>query len=70
LGLCALLAGSLTFKSLYEIRELYDMRKISVIVNKYLNPRYSKKLINLVLLMLRIEENKRPDFLELSSLLD
>jgi hypothetical protein len=70
LGLCTLLAGSLTFKSLYEIRELYDMRKISVIVNKYLNPRYSKKLINLVLLMLRIEENKRPDFLELSSLLD
>ncbi len=70
LGFCVLLAASLTFRSLYEIRELSDMKKISAIVHKYLQPKFSTNFINLVIMMLMLDENKRPDFVELSSYLD
>ena len=65
LGMCFLLAASLKYGPLNVIREVSDMNIIKKIVNKYLGKRYSKNLIGLLLIMLQVEEKKRPDFKEL-----
>ena len=65
LGLCFFLAASLTYSGLNIIREIYNMNSIQKIVNKYLSKRYSQKLINLLLNMLQVDENSRPDFMQL-----
>ena len=67
LGMCFLLASSLNYRSLYEIREVYDMKIIEKIVYKYLGKLYSKKYINLIIRMLQVDEKLRPDFIELIS---
>ena len=41
------------------------MNKIREILFKFLDKRYSEKYILLILLMLEIDEEKRPDFIEL-----
>ena len=63
LGMCFLLASSLNYQSLFEIREVYDMRIIKEVVEKYLGKMYSQNYINLVLNMLQINEKLRPDFI-------
>ena len=68
LGMCFFLAASLSYVALSKIREVYKIELISKIVNHYLSRRYSKNLINLLLTMLQIEENKRPDFCQLEIL--
>jgi hypothetical protein len=65
LGLCFLLAGSLTFNSLYSIREVNDTKVIEEYLDKYLSERYSIKIIKIILDMLQIDENLRPDFITL-----
>ena len=65
LGLCFLLAGSLTFNSLYGIREVNDIKVIEEHLDKYLSERYSIKIIKIILDMLQIDENLRPDFVAL-----
>ena len=65
LGLCFLLAASLTFNSLYSIREVNDVKIIEKCLDEYLSQRYSVKLINIILQMLQIDENLRPDFVTL-----
>ena len=67
LGLCMLLAACLSYIPLYEIREIKKMDKIKNIIDGYLSKRYSKKFINLLLLMLQVNEKYRPDFIELKS---
>ena len=67
LGLTFLYAATLTFQSLYEIREVYDMDCLKSIVEKYLKGKYSDNYINCILLMLQIHEKKRPDFVDLVS---
>jgi len=67
LGLCFLHASSLDSDILYKIREITDMKKIIDIVNNYLGKRYSQNYINFLLNMLQIDENSRPDFIELNS---
>ena len=67
LGLCFLHASSLDSNILYKIREIVDMKKIIDIVNNYLGLRYSQNYINFLLYMLEIDENNRPDFIELNS---
>ena len=69
LGMCFFFAASLTYKGLYQIREVFDMNIIKRTLNQYLGKRYSQNLINLIFNMLQIEENKRPDFTELEVLL-
>jgi len=69
LGLCFLLAGSLSYKSLSELRDLTDMDKIKLIVEKYLKNRYSKKFVDILFSMLQIEEKDRPDFIELENII-
>jgi hypothetical protein len=65
LGLCFLLAASLTFKSLYSIREVNDIKLIEECLENYLSERYSIKIIKIILDMLQIDENLRPDFITL-----
>jgi len=67
LGMCFLLASSLNYQSLFEIREVLDMKIIEEVVNKFLGKMYSKKYINLIISMLQTDEKIRPDFIELSS---
>ena len=67
LGLCFLYASTLDTNILFKIREIFDMKKIMNIVNKYLGTRYSQNYINILLYMLQIDENYRPDFIELNS---
>ena len=67
LGLCMLLSSTLGFQALYDIRELYDYKKIKSIIEKYLSSRYSKDYIKLIVSMLQIKEKNRPDFIELET---
>lgn len=69
LGMCFFFAASLRLDGLNFIREIYDMKIIKKVLNKYLGKRYSQNLINLILSMLQIEENKRPDFIQLEVML-
>ena len=69
LGLCLLLAACLSYIPLYQIREINSYEKAKCIIEGYLNPRYSKKFINFILLMLQIDEKLRPDFIGLNSLI-
>ena len=65
LGMCFFYASSLTYNGVDSIRELTDVNKIREILFKFLDKRYSEKYILLILLMLEIDEEKRPDFIEL-----
>ena len=67
LGMCILFAATLTFKSLYNIRELKDRDTIKNILARYLVARYSFEFVNIILKMLEINEEKRPDFIELEN---
>jgi serine/threonine protein kinase len=69
LGMCFLLASSLNYNSLFEIREVLDMKIIEGVINKYLGKLYSKSYINIIIKMLQVDERLRPDFIELSSAL-
>ena len=69
LGMCILLAATLTFQSLYDIRELKDMEKIKNILVKYLISKYSYDFVHILVKMLEINEDLRPDFIELEKIL-
>ena len=69
LGMCLLLAATLTFQSLYDIRELKDMERIKNILVKYLIAKYSYDFVHILVKMLEINENSRPDFIELEKIL-
>ena len=69
LGLCILLAGTFNYDSIVSIRELTDMNKIHYVLMYYLSGRYSHNLILFLLRMLEVDENKRPDFIQLESML-
>ena len=65
LGMCLLFAATMYFNCPDQIREMTDMNTIDLILNRYLRERYSNKFISLVYLMLQIEEQLRPDFIQL-----
>jgi serine/threonine protein kinase len=65
LGMCLFLAATLTFRSLYEIREVKDSKVIKKILEKYLIVKYSYNFVNILVKMLEVDENLRPDFIEL-----
>ena len=70
LGLCFLLAATLTFNSLVDIRELTDMTSLKMVVGRYLKPRYSNAFIDVIDRMLEINEKDRCDFIELNKIVD
>ena len=65
LGMCILLAACLSTRPLCDIREIKNMVTIETIIINSLINRYSKKMINLILKMLEIDENLRLDFIQL-----
>ena len=65
LGLCFLLAATLTFNALVDIRELTDMLSIKIVLTKYLKSRYTNKFTDLLYNMLELNEKDRCDFIEL-----
>lgn len=65
LGMCIFLAAALSYAGPNLIREIYDMEVIKRVLNNFLEQRFSQNFINILLLMLQVEENKRPDFAEL-----
>ncbi len=67
LGFCVFFAATLTYQSLYDIREINDQDTQRIIIEKYLKGRYSKNFIQLIDFMLQIKEKRRPDFIELDS---
>ena len=60
---------TLTYKSLFSIRELKKMDNLKDILVKYLISRYSYDFIDILLKMLEIDEKKRFDFIQLESFL-
>jgi len=68
LGMCLLFAATLTFQSLYDIREVTNMEVIENIIGNYLYPNYSKNIVDILVRMLQIEEKNRPDFIQLESI--
>ena len=69
LRLCILLAATLNAESLVNIRELTDMDQIKNVIMHYLSGRYSLNFIMFLIKMLEVDENNRPDFIELESML-
>ena len=68
LGMCFLLAAALSYSPLNNIREIYDNNSVYNIVFNSLKNRYSQNFINFLMSMLQVEENLRPDFIQLESL--
>jgi len=68
LGMCFLLAAALSYDPLNTIREIYDMNVIKKVMDHYLGQRYSQTVKNILIFMLQIEENMRPDFIQLERL--
>ena len=69
LGMCIFLAATLSFDCLYEIREEKNMKNIKKILEKYLIPHYSRNLVNILYNMLQIDEDLRPNFIELEKII-
>ena len=65
LGLCFLLAATLTFNSLVSIRELEDMISIKLSLGRYLKGRYTNKLMDVLYYMIELDEKLRLDFIDL-----
>ena len=67
LGLCFVYACCLSIDPLILIRQTLDMKKLEIIINKNIGSRYSQELIGYLIYMLQIDENNRPDFIELNN---
>ena len=73
LGYCILLAATLNYKLLCDIRELKSMKEIKKIIDLYINQGmcfYSKNFWNVIFQMLELDEKNRPDFIELEKLVE
>ena len=69
LGICILFAATLSDNCLYDIREVSNMNIIMKILERYLSKRYSIGFIRLLLLLLEVDERKRPDFIQLETII-
>ena len=69
LGLCLFYAATLSNKSLYDVREFIEMKGLDKYIESILKGKYSKKFIELIISMLEIHEEKRPDFIELEKMI-
>ena len=67
LGMCFFLAAAISYIPLNIIREIYDMNRIKKVMEYYLGNRYSQKVKNILISMLQVDENIRPDFIQLES---
>ena len=70
LGCCIIIAAVLNFDIINEIRELKEQNKISIFLRKQLYPKYSEKLIDILLKMINFNEDERIDFIKLEALIE
>ena len=66
LGICFIIAASLNFNIMKEIRKCNKDEQIKQFVLKNFGERYSDDFIYCIMKMVALEEMKRPDFVELS----
>ena len=69
LGLCILYAATFNINYLYKIRKYVNMNVVRSFIFDLLKKNYSQHFINLLCLMLDINEENRPDFLEMERIL-
>ena len=69
-GLCLLYAATCCYKNLYDIRKFVNMKELAIFIENNLKNKYCKKVIDLIISMLEIHEEKRPDFIELERIID
>ena len=69
LGLCFLLSGCLSYRPLSELRDIKNNNDIKMLIEKYFKDRYSKNFVDVIYSMLQLEENDRPDFIELENII-
>ena len=67
LGMCFFYACCLNYSGVDSIRELTNMQKIKEILFSHLSKRYSFKFLIFILQMLEVNEDKRPDFIQLET---
>jgi hypothetical protein len=65
LGYCVLLAATLSFNILYDLRKLTNKKEIHEVINKYLSNKFSSKFIQAVSRMVEFNEKFRMDFIQL-----
>ena len=65
LGYCILLAATLSFNILYELRKLTNKKEIFEVITKHLSNKFSQKFIQLVCRMVEFNEKFRMDFIQL-----
>jgi serine/threonine protein kinase len=70
LGYCILYAATLSFKVLYDIRNVNNQKNILNIIKNYLAKKYSSKLVELIARMVDVSEVMRFDFIELNNYLN
>lgn len=69
LGCCLIIAASLDFEVIGEIRKLQRLYSIKNYLIKLFNKRYSNKFIELLLKMINFNEKERFDFIQLDDYL-
>ena len=69
LGVCFLFAASLSADGPNYMRMMEDNNQIKQVLDYNLKSKYSANLINLIMTMLQVNENKRPDFIELERMI-
>jgi len=65
LGYCFLLAATLSFNILYELRKITNKKMIASVVSKHLETKYSAKFVTLMCRMVEYNEKYRFDFIQL-----
>ena len=66
LGFCFIIAASLNYEIIKEIRKFDKEEKIKEIIIENFNGRYSDDFIYVIMKMITLDEKNRPDFVDLS----
>jgi len=70
LGYCLLLASTLSFNILYELRKLQNKKEILEVVTRNLSNKFSQKFITVACRMVEFNEKFRFDFIQLKEFFD
>ena len=62
LGFCFLYAATLNFNLLYQLRDIYNSKKINEVLQQQLNKKYSQTFVHILSCMMEIDESERFDF--------
>ena len=69
LGMCILYAACLNYNPLEKIRNIKDERELLHFLKCLLANRYTARLIKIIFWMLQFDENKRPNFVQLETMI-